>query len=775
MTISDTQLSDHKMIEVKSSRLLVKTEKTSSKLYEKCNAFNFRSEKIDWSLIKTELRRDNWKSLLTDKTVKSQFILLTETSLESCMRNVPRRRGKPHRNEHQKKRRILWKKLKHAKENHSKFRNDKYKRKVQKIEKDLLDSFDNERTQNEKIAIGKIREDPKFFFKYANETIKTKSTVGPLLDSNKELNDDDLDICKIFKEQFASSFSVPTDSFDTKNFFNPGRENHLTDIEISTDDIIDAINELPNDTSAGPDTWPSRLLKNCKEELAVPLKIILENSIRSGEIPDELLKAHVIPVHKKGSRQCADNYRPISLTSLIAKVFERVLRKRIIKFLNEKNKISESQHGFRENRSCLSQLLEHQDRILDALEQGADYDVIYTDFSKAFDKCDFSILCRKLYQNEISGNIGRWIHTFLTRRTFQVTVNGSMSSEEKVRSSVPQGAILAPTLFLIMINDIGDNITDCDISSFADDTKISKGIKSPSDSTLLQNGVYKLSDWTTDNNMLFNEKKFIHIRHTLAADEHTEEIYLTKEGHKITRVSETTDLGTTVTSTLSLREDIERSVKKARQKSGWALRTFKSRDRLTITTLYKSMVRPHLEYNSVLVNPHLKKDIARLEGVQRTITSKIYTLKDYDYFERLKALRMSSIERRRDRYTIMHVWKIIHNLAPNLPMNPIETYINQRRGRLCKVPEPRKGCSRRAKKLRSESFAIRGPKLFNLIPAELRNFSSNKISGFKNRLDKFLSKIPDEPTVDGYQCQRSETSNSLLTMIPAQKRRAMRE
>ena len=176
----------------------------------------------------------------------------------------------------------------------------------------------------------------------------------------------------------------------------------------------------------------------------------------------------------------------------------------MLKFLKETKRIHDNQHGFREQRSCLSQLLEHHDLILDALESGGSYDVIYTDFAKAFDKCDFTVICRKLIKLGIAGNVGRWIHSFLTRRNFRVLVNGKLSEEEVVVSSVPQGTILAPLLFVIIISDISDDIENCDVGTFADDTKISKCIKSSEDADCLQSGLNSAFDWADANNMEFN-------------------------------------------------------------------------------------------------------------------------------------------------------------------------------------------------------------------------------------------------------------------------------
>ena len=269
--------------------------------------------------------------------------------------------------------------------------------------------------------------------------------------------------------------------------------------------------------------------------------------------------------------------------------------------------------------------------------------------------------------------------------------------------------------------------------------------------------------------MEFNKKKFHHLKHSLGKE--TMNIsYTTSDGTTIEPVHKVKDLGTIMTPNLSFEPDIDEKTQKARQKMGWALRSFSSRDKLTLTTLYKSFVQPHLEYNSILTQPCLKADIAKLERVQKALTAKIYNVKSLNYWERLNTLRIYSLERRRDRFTIIYTWRIINNLAPNLPINPITSYTDGRRGHLCYIPKASPLAPPKAQKMRENSFAVKGPKLYNLLPSHLRNSSFDTIDAFKRQLDKFLSSIPDEPIIDDYKGRNAENSNSLLVMIPVQNR-----
>ena len=282
-------------------------------------------------------------------------------------------------------------------------------------------------------------------------------------------------MCQILSEYFQSVFTVE----DTSNipvvvskYTGDDPESKLCNFEITIKLVTKALKELKVNKAAGVDGLHSTFLINIKDEFVVPLSIMFNRSLNYTEIPIDWKTANVRAIFKKGNRKDPANYRPVSLTSHISKIFERIVKEQINQHLEKFKLIYESQHGFVKGKSCLTNLLEFNDYVSKLVDEGSAIDIIYLDFQKAFDKVPHQRLARKLEAYGIEGNVLNWIKLIVVEGQkakdvykwlqFGLGRGGQQSST---------GISIRANLFTIFIDDIDDDIFS-KILKFADDTKI---------------------------------------------------------------------------------------------------------------------------------------------------------------------------------------------------------------------------------------------------------------------------------------------------------------
>ena len=254
----------------------------------------------------------------------------------------------------------------------------------------------------------------------------------------------------------------------------------------------------------------------------------------------------------------------------------------------------------------------------------------------------------KLKSIGIGGKVAKWIFSFLHDRKQVVIVNGKKSKCVPVLSGVPQGSVLGPLLFLIMMMDIDTDQKYSFLSSFADDTRVSKGITDIMDTFKLQRDLNAIYYWAAENNMEFNDCKFQHIKY--GKDEEVSKLskYLSSEGKLIENKPYVKDLGVLMSSDCTFKQHIQKVVNTVGDMSSWILRTFSSRTPEVMITLWKSLITPHLDYCSQLWAPYRKNKIQELEMTQRSYVRKIIGMSQHSYWDQLKLLNLYSIQRRRE-------------------------------------------------------------------------------------------------------------------------------
>ena len=434
----------------------------------------------------------------------------------------------------------------------------------------------------------------------------------------------------------------------------------------------------------------------------------------------------------------------------------------------EKNHLlTNKQHGFRKKRSCLTQLIDHVDHILKSLNSGDEVDVIYLDYAKAFDKVDHKILLAKLKCYGITGKMYKWIEEFLTNRVQTVVVEGNKSTFQIVVSGVPQGTVLGPILFIIYINDQIDALRSAKGSIFADDTKLTGSIGGEMGGehchTLLQEDLWNVIQWSLKNNMELNQEKFEVMIYNLSTTLLQRNLpftvmmqqYQVTSGATINPSNVVRDLGVLLSDDCSWTPHINNMVKDARKMASWVFSVFRDRSQFLMLTLYKAMVRSKTEYCCPVWNPTRVGDIEAIESVQRNFTRRIGSCKDLDYWERLKKLKILSLQRRRERYMILHVWKIVNKMAPNDIKMEFKTH--QRLGIKAVIPEFNNKAQRSISTHYENSFGVKAARLWNLLPKEVNE--KTVLEHFKVVLGEYIDKFPDTPPTKGYA---AVNRNSLL-------------
>ena len=266
--------------------------------------------------------------------------------------------------------------------------------------------------------------------------------------------------------------------------FQEAKSDYLGLLTVTPEMVAKKIKAMKDNKSPGVDGILPKLVMETAEQINIPFAIVFNLSLKEGVIPFEWKEVNIIPLFKKDSRNKSENYRLVSLMSVICKLLERLIKEYMLDFLVKHKLLNSSQHGFVKVRSCLTNMLCFLEEITKWIDEGSPVDIIYLDFQKAFDKVPHQRLLLKLKAHGIGDGIIYWIEKWLTDRRQHVVVDG-VSNWKLVLSGVPQGSVLGPLLFLIYINDLDDNKTS-NVLKFANDIKCLEGL-----TMMVINNIYK--------------------------------------------------------------------------------------------------------------------------------------------------------------------------------------------------------------------------------------------------------------------------------------------
>lgn len=609
-------------------------------------------KKVDWIMLNKKLSEVDWIPLMesskdTELMLDTFYQILSSTLDKFCPTIVKKTTGE--KNIHSKETIKLknQKRKWHAK--HKKYNNPSDYIKFCEIRDAYQKSRESDYSHHIEEIETNLRDNPKKFWNFVNERRSKSAGVAEYVHLDDESADNPTDAAQLFSKQFASVLvtnAQPITSQSSQSCSN----SVWSEVSLTLDDVFAKLCNLNAKKSAGPDGFPPVLFKNCASFLTFPLFLIIKSSLDNGCMPVKLKQAYIVPIHKSGSLNDVRNYRPIAKLSIIAKIIDSLMADQL--FMHFSHLISTNQHGFFKKRSTVTNLLAYTDKLQQCLEEGGQVDVIYTDFSKAFDKVNHQLLINKLDSLGVGGSAMKWFQSYLTGRTQRVKIINELSDIVDVTSSVLQGSHCGPILFSIFVNDIASD-TDTDNCMYADDFKASKEIKSIDDCVKLQQSIDKIAEFTKNNGLVLNVDKcaiMSFTKRTTTAIIHNYQI----ENQSLIRKDTMRDLGVIFEKKLNFSAHIERLCKKGRQMCGFVIRNSKHFKKYeTEVSLYKSLVRSHLEYASEIWASAAQTHLQNIEKVQhnfiRYLARKYFKDVnhhiDYKHYENF--LKIEPLEQRR--------------------------------------------------------------------------------------------------------------------------------
>ena len=627
-----------------------------------------RWRKGRYDAMREELDQTNWDSTFSSLDLDCCYDFLAQKFHSQCEKHVPKmkvsaRNSPPWMTQELKhsikEKHKFWYKMKSSNSSESK---ERYRHISAKVKMDIKSAVE---TYEHNLAT-KSKSNPKLIYSYTRSKQNIKDHIRAVHDSAGQLVTEREIIANVLNEQFKSVFVIEPECEESELPFFESRKKDCFGVDeligcVSEGAVKNALLDLCSNKARGVDGINPYVLKECASSFAKPLSIIFRRSLEESKIPSSWKDANVTPIFKKGSRVLAANYRPVSLTSVVCKLMERLVREGFIKYLDREGLISKAQHGFVKNKTCTTNLLETLDIVTKSLSDGHQVDMVYLDFLKAFDMVPHRRLIHKLKGYGLRSDLLGWFESFLSNRRQRVVLGETYSTWVNVTSGVPQGSVLGPILFLLYINDLPERFYNSP-KLYADDSKIIAIIKDVSCALGLQNDIDNLTEWTRAWLMRLNTNKCKVMHFGGSDNEHN--VYTIEDlstGIKVPlEVSQCErDLGVHISSDLKWKRHVDSIASKANKILGMLAKTFTCRDVDLWKTLYISLVRPHLEFASSVWNPYLKGDIDTLEKVQHR-ASKIPTeLKNLPYEKRLEKWNLTTLEERRARGDIIQMYKVV--------------------------------------------------------------------------------------------------------------------
>ena len=450
----------------------------------------------------------------------------------------------------------------------------------------------------------------------------------------------------------------------TDYLHNP-TDHRFTFSQINEREVLSIINKLKNKTSSGKDGISNKLLKSIKSEISEAIAIIINQSILTGIFPDQLKLAKVKPLYKKGDKRCLNNYRPISLLPTLSKIFERVMYKQLYQYFNENKLLCEQQYGFRSQHStelAAVKLVDYIIKEMDCNKKVKTPVALFLDLSKAFDTLTFDILLAKLKHYGVHGKSLALIKNYLTNRSQYVQFENQESCIVEIKTGIPQGSILGPLFFSILINDLVNSSKMLSFLMYADDTTIYFNLEDfPVHNRHIEinRELDKVNTWLKVNKLSLNVEKtkcmLFHKRRQLNP------IQFSINGRDIDVVSHFNYLGIILDENISWKKHVAMITNKLSKISGVLHRLKYIYPQNILETIYKSLFVPHLNYGLLLWGRNLDSIAKFQKRAIRTITNSNFIAHSEPLLKELKLLNVYDMH---DLKILKLMYKLYHNELP---------------------------------------------------------------------------------------------------------------
>ena len=589
-----------------------------------------------------------------------------------------------------------------------------------------------------------LKTNKKNIWKAINRIVPNKKTGGKSCNSNnpqetsEKFNSFFANVGrKVYEELRTSRHARENSSIQNENYRFYPRHERFRPSPVNVEKVARIVNNLKNTNSHGPDNITSRFLKDSMPVIGFYLTIIINTSIVTGKVPIEWKYSIVNPLYKDGDVNEPCNFRPISLLCIMSKVLEKVVSEQLCDYLETNNILSNTQHGFRKHLSTETALTKICERIYANIDENKISLLTLCDLSKAFDSVSHELLIKKMMNYGIDDF---WFNDYLTARTQSVKINNHISSKHEVEYGVPQGSILGPILFNIFVNDLVE-VNDSDmLVQYADDAQYLHSGTIDKLAEIIdraERNLVEVNKYFSDNGLKMNANKtqflFIGSRHCIR--QLPENVSIRVNNDNIKPNESIKNLGVTMDKYFSFDSHIENIYRKMKGTLYFLNRNKSNFDEISRKLVIEALVMSSISYCSTVWNGASKLNIQKLQNIQNFASKvAIGNGKKYDHATPyINELEWLKIENKVVYDVCSFIYRILYEHIPQriLKLETVEQVRSRQTRQSGRLMVPR-----RRTVIADRAVSVRGPKLWNALPQEIKE--SENFSGFKKKLKSHL-------------------------------------